>query len=124
MERIIPPINPQDRGPAVLNLQNAMLSILHKRNLTLDNRSPDQWKESLSGEKQTETFGNETQALLAALVASLNLSPAEFVNAQVAEALNQILEGMGAFNGAPPEREPESAGFIVRGRVFHADNSP
>jgi hypothetical protein len=124
MERIIPPISPQDRGQVVLNLQKAMLSIVHKRNLSLDNRSPAEWKATLSGEMDTQTFGNETQALLAALVESLNLRPIEFVNAQVAESLNQLLEELGAFNGVPPGGEPESTGFIVRGRVFRPDNSP
>jgi hypothetical protein len=46
MKKISPPIRPQDHGPAVANLQEALLFIVEKRQLTSNNLSLAQWKQT------------------------------------------------------------------------------
>lgn len=101
MERIIPPIGPGSPAPAVANLQEAMLFIVDKRQLTPNNLSLAQWKQTLSGEMAAQAFGERTKRLLVGLLAALQLPSAEVVNEGVAEALNHLLDSLGAFSRLP-----------------------
>lgn len=108
MERIIPPIRPQDQGPSVANLQQALLFIVEKRQLTPSNLTLAQWQQALQPERMAQSFGQVTRRLFVALLNDLNLPNTDFVNETTAERLNQILEALGAFLPTPP---PPSDGF-------------
>src|SRR5260370_23197065 len=102
MDKIVAPIRPQDKGPAVVNLQQAMLFIVEKRQLTPANRSLASWKDSLSGELANQLFGQGTLQLLLALLPALHFPGADFVTPPVADALNNVLQDLGAFTPPPP----------------------
>lgn len=102
MERIIHPIRPQDQGPAVLNLQEALLFIVEKRQLTPSKLTQAQWQEALQPERTAQSFGQVTRRLFVGLLADLSIPTADFVTEPTAERLNQILESLGAFTLSPP----------------------
>ena len=102
METIVPPIRPQDQGPAVGNLHEALLFIIEKRQLTPSNVSLAQWKEVVAGEMATQSFGERTKRLFAAVIADLHLPHADFVNEAIAARLNALLDELGAFPSPSP----------------------
>ena len=63
MNKIVAPIRPQDQGSAVANLQEALLFIIEKRQLTPNNLSLAQWKEAISDEVDRQIFGRRTKEL-------------------------------------------------------------
>jgi hypothetical protein len=102
MDKIVAPINVQDRGPAVANLQQAMLFIVEKKQFSPANHSFDQWKQVMSDELAQQVFGQRTLQLLLAVLPALHLPGAEFVTPAVADALNNVLAELGAFVPPPP----------------------
>src|SRR6266566_8398296 len=113
MDKIVAPIRTQDKGPAVANLQQAMLFIIEKRQLTPANRTLASWKDSLSGEIANQLFGQGTLQLLLGLLPALHLPGADFITGPVADALNKILDDLGAFTPPPtppPPPPPPSPG--------------
>ena len=102
MDKIVAPIRTQDKGPAVANLQQAMLFIIEKRQLTPANRTLASWKDSLSGEIANQLFGQGTLQLLLALLPALHLPGADFITGSVADALNNVLQDLGAFTPPTP----------------------
>jgi hypothetical protein len=109
MNKIIPPIHPQDHTPAVADLQKAMLFIVENRQLSPAGLSVDRWRQDLSPE--LGVFGTATTRLLAGLRSDLHLPNGGFVNEQTAEALNQQLADLGAL------QEDAEKEFVVDGKV-------
>jgi peptidoglycan hydrolase-like protein with peptidoglycan-binding domain len=108
MNRIIPPIRFQDQGPAVANLQEALLFIVEKRQLTPGNLTLAQWQQNTASERAVQSFGPSTRRLFAGVLTALSLPNADYVDEPTAERLNQILETLGAFL---PSLPPPSDGF-------------
>jgi hypothetical protein len=102
MDKIVAPIKAQDKGSAVANLQQAMLFIVEKRQLTPANRTLASWKDSVSGEIANQFFGQRTLQLLLALLPALHLPGADFITGPVADALNNVLQDLGAFTPPSP----------------------
>jgi len=144
MDKIVAPINAQDKGPAVANLQQAMLFIVEKKQFSPADQSLDQWKQVMSDELAQQLFGQRTLQLLLALLPALHLPAEELVTPQVAVALNYILQDLGAFAPVSPPFRPvvrrapvpsptpaptpvplpvEEAPFMVHGQVRQADFS-
>jgi hypothetical protein len=111
MNEIIPPIRPHDHSPAVTNLEEALLFIVEKRHLGPAGLSLARWQQDLSTETATQSFGTGTSRLLASLRTELHLPDGEFVNEETAEALNQQLAELGAF------QEEAQTAFVVDGKV-------
>jgi len=101
MDKIVAPIQAQDKGPAVANLQQAMLFIVEKKQFSPADHSLDQWKQVMSDESAQQLFGQRTLQLLLALLPELHLPAAEFVTPAVADALNTVLQDLGAFAPGP-----------------------
>src|SRR6516162_7942845 len=120
MDKIVAPINPQDKGSAVANLQQAMLFIVEKKQFNPADQSLDQWKQVMSDELAQQLFGQRTLQLLLALLPALHLPAEELVTPQVAVALNYILQDLG---GLAPVPSPTPAPFMVHGQVRQADFS-
>jgi len=97
MDKIIAPIKPQDKGPAVANLQQAMLFIVEKRELSPANHSLAEWQQALAADLDQQSFGQQTLQLLLALLPALHVPSAEFVTPPVADALNKVLQELVAF---------------------------
>ena len=133
MDKIVAPINPQDKGSAVANLQQAMLFIVEKKQFNPADQSLDQWKQVMSDELAQQLFGQRTLQLLLALLPALHLPAEELVTPQVAVALNYILQDLGGFAPVPPPfrpvvrlapvPSPTPAPFMVHGQVRQADFS-
>ena len=102
MNQIIPPIRSQDQGPAVANLQEALLFIIEKRQLTPGNLTLAQWQQNTAPETAVQSFGPNTRRLFAGVLTALSLPNADFVNEPTAARLNHILETLGAFLPSPP----------------------
>jgi ABC toxin N-terminal region/Neuraminidase-like domain len=113
MERIIPPIRPQDQGPAVANFQEALLFIVGKRHLSPQGLSLTQWRQTISSEMAAQSFGEGTKRLFAGVLQALHLPTSDFVNEAIAERLNSLLEELGAFSGPGSSSEV----FAVEGKV-------
>jgi hypothetical protein len=73
MDRIVAPIKAQDRGSAVANLQQAMLLIVEKRQLSPANRTLAEWRQALATDSAQQLFGQQTLQLLLALQPALVL---------------------------------------------------
>ena len=85
MERITPPIRPQDQGPAVVNFQQAMLFIIEKRQLSPQGLSLAQWQQTISSEMAAQSFGEVTKRLFVGVLQGLAPSPtSDFVNEAIA----------------------------------------
>ena len=133
MDKIVAPINAWDKGPAVANLQQAMLFIVEKKQFNPADQSLDQWKQVMSDELAQQLFGQRTLQLLLALLPALHLPAEELVTPQVAVALNYILQDLGGFAPVPPPfrpvvrlapvPSPTPAPFMVHGQVRQADFS-
>jgi len=100
MERIIPPIRLQDRGPSIANFQQAMLFIVEKSQFNPGGTSLAQWQQRLVEDMSTQSFGSPTKLLFDALLSDLHIPADGFVDEIVAERLNTLLEELGAFS--PP----------------------
>src|SRR5436190_24085170 len=102
MERIIPPIRPTNHGSSVANFQQAMLFIAEMRQLSPGNTPLVEWRQRLKEEMAADTFGGRTKQLFDSLVATpeLHIPANPFVNHLVAEAMNHLLDELGAFDGA------------------------
>ena len=79
MNKIVAPIRPQDQGSAVANLQEALLFIIEKRQLTPNNLSLAQWKEAISDEMDRQIFGRRTKELFDSLLPLLRIPISESV---------------------------------------------
>ena len=114
MQRIIPPIRPNDSGPAVANLQEALLFIATKRQFIPDGIAPPDWKRKLEDNQELggQLFGNATLQLLLGVLRELLLPTADFVNDAIAAALNHQLEELGAF-----QPESRDGNYVVGGIV-------
>src|SRR3954467_9972287 len=99
MITIIPPIQPQDQGPAVDNLQQTLLFIVQERQLTPQGLSLAQWRRNLTRETGTKTFGPQTAALLADILLAEHLRASGVIDAPTANGLNQVLTALAAFAG-------------------------
>jgi hypothetical protein len=76
MEKIVPPIRPQDHGPTVANLQEALLFSIEKRDLKPNNVSLAQWTQVVAAEMAAQFSANEAKHLFAAILyQSTPLSP-------------------------------------------------
>jgi hypothetical protein len=64
MNKIIFPIQPSQQGPAVANLQEALLFIVVKRQLTANNLSLAQWKQAVAAEMAVQFSANEASVYL------------------------------------------------------------
>ncbi len=126
MDKIIPPIRQQDVGPSVVNLQTALLFIIEKKQLVPAGKPLGFWKEMLNAEIAHQVFGPRTKDLFSALSVILQLPAADFVNEPVAETLNKLLQGLGAFVEPPPPPPPDddpTLQFTIRGRVFSSSRA-
>ncbi len=97
MDRILSSIKPSQQGPAIANLQESLLFIVERRQLTPNNLSLTQWQQDLTDEMATQSFGERTEHLFSSVIADLHFPAAEFVNETVAGRLNSLLEELGAF---------------------------
>ena len=118
MEKIVPPIRPQDHGPAVANLQEALLLFLN-RGLILarEEGARREVSTALQREHTEQIYGEGTRKLVGIFQEERNLEGHGEVNESTANALNRLLDELGDQGDEQPE-------FTVKGRVRLFDGSP
>ena len=116
MRPITPPLTRNNQGSEVVNLQDGLLLLLNRQFLRSIVASDLQtYLERLRNEQIAQAYGKVTTRLVAIFQEQSQLTATGEVDAPTAEALNEILRGLRAFD------QPEQ--FIVRGRVFGSDSS-
>ena len=112
----IVPLGPRDRGEAVANLQEALLLLIQGRNIVVP-AGEINLPEKLKDERTTQRFSDATMRAVALFRDQsrqrFGLEPGEIVDRSTADALNQILQEIGAFD--VPQAE-----WVVRGQVVDA----
>lgn len=117
LHKISPTLKVSDRGAEVVNLQDALLLLIDRDRLSIDDPA---FKEklliSLTKERDLQVFGdNGTLILVQLLQKQYRLPDSNEVDQQTADALNKLLKELGAFD------DPDQNGFVVRGHVTGAN---
>ena len=112
----IVPLGPRDRGEAVANLQAALLLLIQRQSIPLSADELD-LPEKLKDERTTQRFSDATMRAVALFREQysqrFNLEPGEIVDERTADALNRLLQEIGAFDVPLAE-------WVVRGQVVDA----
>src|SRR5215212_2394639 len=124
MDRIVALIKPGDSGPAVANLQDALLALLEQKIINAlsspDRPTEEEAKtiaEGLKAERVKSQFGAATRQLITIfqLQQSLGDNLRGVVEEKTASKLNELLDFIGAFN------IPDLTASVVRGTVVSAE---
>lgn len=117
VQKVFPPLRIGDNGEQVVNLQDALRFLVDKGRLKIDDPSEkERLLRGLSGERDRQTFGDNGTLLLVSLFQDQRgLSTTGEIDESTADALNQLLSVLGAFD-RPPQIE-----FVVRGQVQFAN---
>jgi hypothetical protein len=112
-----PDIGPESNSDAVANLQDALLFLLVKGRIDLT----DEIRDALRRERGERAYDGGTMRAVIAFREQLGLEPGEIVDEPTAEALNRLLEDVGAFEqpGQAIERPR-----LISGRVARDDGQP
>ncbi len=130
MKRVTAPVNPNDRGEVVQNLQDALLFLIEKELIKLPpnflGANPPAEVAALRLERDAGAFGNGTMTgvrlFRAQFQEQFGLTPGEVVDDPTAKALNRLLEGQGVLDAPAPPAEP--AGARVFGMVRNGFGEP
>src|SRR5215212_3657188 len=126
MDRIVASIKPGDSGPAVANLQDALLALLEQKIIhalsSPDRPTEEEVKtiaEGLKAERVKSQFGAATRQLITIfqLQQSLGDNLRGVVEEKTASKLNELLDIIGAFN------IPDLTASVVRGTVVSAEGN-
>ncbi len=124
MERIVAPIIRNDRGPAVNNLQAALLLLLPADSSPTDDAQRQGLMDKIIGEQRNDSYGDATTEGVARfqrdnrIAFDLPLDTGEQVDEPTAAAMNRLLRQLGVFEPAAPDA------FLITGRVEFEDGSP
>jgi|GEM_PF-2211090 len=112
MYRIVPPITTGQYGPDVQNLQDTLLLLIEKGDITISGNFP---LGDLNNERIQSFFGDVTTDVVALFKTQNSLSspPIELVNHDVADALNAV---MGQY---PDSLDPDPDLITISGNVTH-----
>src|SRR4051812_36526514 len=119
MNRIAATTRVGDAGDAVANLHEALLFIVRTKPLRPSGLDADQWKAELATEIAARQFGTRTTKLLNGIEIAFGLPVGEIVDERTADALNRVLDELGAFRQPPephdPPPPPPEFQYLVRG---------
>lgn len=124
MQRIAAPVIRDDRGPAVVNLHDALLLLLSAGRIELPGAERDALADRLARDQRDGVYGAATVEAVAALqrqyrtALDLPQDTGEQVDEPTAAGLNRLLTELGAFTVVQPD------GYLVAGRVEYEDASP
>jgi Tc toxin complex TcA C-terminal TcB-binding domain/Neuraminidase-like domain/Salmonella virulence plasmid 28.1kDa A protein len=122
MQRIIAPLQVNDRGVTVANLQAALQLFLDRGVLLINDVGARQEIAAvLKREHAKQTYGEATRKLVSVFQEEQQIRPESEsgnVDDRTADEMNRLLEQLGAF-----EKQPNEDIFIVRGNIEQADLS-
>ena len=104
MNKVAAPITPGEAGPAVANLQDALLLLVESGRLIIDDdREKTTLLRSLARERKRQIFGDDgTLSLVRMLQSQHGLGEGGEVDRATADVLNKLLEDLGALDREPP----------------------
>lgn len=119
MKPVISPLKSGDHGADVANLQEALLLLIDKGRIQLSPTDVQSFKNQLSQEHQDQTYQGGTVKVVANFQQQQHLQQTGTVDAPTADALNQILKGLGALDAAQNGQKP-----TIVGQVMQDDRTP
>jgi Neuraminidase-like domain/Putative peptidoglycan binding domain/Salmonella virulence plasmid 28.1kDa A protein len=112
-----PDITFGDTGDHIVNLQDALLFLIDKGSIHVDNEDErDRLVAELRQDREQQTYRGGTGNMIIVLRGQYDLEPGELVDAPTAELINRLLDEEGAF-APPPQPQVE---WVVRGQVVDA----
>ncbi|HLN64615.1 MAG TPA: peptidoglycan-binding protein, partial [Symbiobacteriaceae bacterium] len=101
MTAIIWPLEPNMKGLAVVNLQDALLFLMEKGALlAYDEGLRKELTAGLQAERADQAYGDATAELVAYFQRERKLEASGYVDAATADAMNQVLQQLGALTPA------------------------
>lgn len=119
MDRIIFPLTSGMRGQYVANLQEGLLLLLQKGVIQVAEEERPFFEERLRQEQQEQVYQDITQRLVFTFQEQHRLAPNGEVDEPTANALNAVLQELGAFG--PATRDEQR---LVGGQVRRDDDKP
>lgn len=121
MNPVTPPIKPKDKGDAVANLHEALLFLLNKPDVfSFPPRVLHVLKEKIQREVSEKVFGEITKGTVLQFQKDHGLvNGTGEVDQPTSDALNSLLNSLGAFNEQPPQ-----AKYEVKGRIKASSGHP
>jgi len=110
-----PSIGPGSAADAIVNLQDALLFLIEKGRLVV----PREEQEALRDDRAHEVYREGTSRSVDAFRDQQGIEPGEIVDERTAEALNRLLDELGAF-----ESPASDLRHVVSGRVRQEDVEP
>lgn len=120
MNKITFPLKTQMKGADVGDLQDAMQLLLNRGIILKDDEAArKELSAALKPERAEQAFGKATQKLVSVFQELRHLESSGAVDGPTAEALNAVLEELGAFSPAAPDQHR-----LVGGQVRREDGLP
>lgn len=122
MNLVIFPLRPEMKGPAVADLQDALLLILDRRVILADDENlRAELTAKIREERGGPFFGEATRKCVSVFQQQRDVQPEEdgAVDEVTARAINDIVRDL-----APPDQLPPERPYIVSGQVRRADALP
>jgi hypothetical protein len=119
MKEITPPINSNNSGQEVTNLQEGLLLLLRRQFIRVADTEQQVYEEGLRREQAAQIYNDFTQKLVTIFQEQSGLRTTGEVDEPTAESLNKVLKELGAF-----DRPPQPTQFIVQGQVLQSDRTP
>ena len=119
MNKVISPLEVNNRGREVTDLQDALVVLLKRR--VIEPANDDERRglsEGLERERGTETYSDFTARVVALFRRQRRLGESENVDEPTANAINALLEGFGLL-----EQQPADRSAIVSGQVRAEDGT-
>lgn len=117
MNRITFDLLPGQHGPDVVNLHDALRSMLESNAFDIPEQDRMHYLERLRTERQEVAYGDATAKMVAIFQLHRDLPETGEVREDTARAMNDLLERLGAFGNQPTQ--PRN--FLVAGRVTDQD---
>ncbi len=115
MQPITSPLHPNDQGPAVGDLQDALAFLLQRPVILSNNAAARQeLSTAVQGERAGQVYKDATTKSVAIFQEHYRLPPTGEVDALTADALNASLKDLGAFDAARDGQKQVVAGQVVQ----------
>ncbi|MDP9316865.1 MAG: neuraminidase-like domain-containing protein [Chloroflexota bacterium] len=116
MKLVVAPLFPDQQGPDVANLQDALRLFVERARIPISDAERLEVMDRLSEERAAAFYGEVTRRLVVLFRVAFGLNDLDVVDEPTAAAMNAQLRELGALD----EQRP----FVVRGQVRLADGEP
>ncbi|MFN8471147.1 MAG: neuraminidase-like domain-containing protein [Anaerolineae bacterium] len=120
MKPITPPLRSGDEGPAVANLQEALVLLLNRGVIQTSAGTRQELLNMMADEAQARQYRDASAKSVAIFQQGNHLHVTGEVDQPTADALNQALKALGAFDTPPQDIQKR----VVAGQVMQEDQTP